>query len=361
MPKSPEHLGAIWEFLKSDEYVEEVRKIDRSLKVPTLTLLKVPFDLAQWQKVASQKYLNGLPEPYSDDPTQWLFHGHPARADKGTALHVALARLCGYRWPAETDATMRLSAEARDRVAKVAALPGRRDGSVPAFRRRRGTPTRRAAARLSCRRVRGRWSDALGRGGWSPRPMKCRQDMPPATAPGGLVARSAVSAALCSCSTSGRSVVDHRRARRRLHRRRALPPPRPCQSGTAGLRDARRLDHEARRRPARRGRAHPATEARTHPRRRAPYDIFVRWKPLDKQPLGWEPDLDDGVRLNIRPFVEAGVLAHVPNVKYSPQIAAMMSPPRRGTTVFNGKRRNDHHTTLAEKWAAREAAAGRFA
>lgn len=39
-----------------------------------------------------------------------------------------------------------------------------------------------------------------------------------------------------------------------------------------------------------------------------PYDIFVRWKPLARQPIGWEPDLDDGVRLNIRPFVVAEVL-----------------------------------------------------
>src|SRR5687768_6634036 len=39
-----------------------------------------------------------------------------------------------------------------------------------------------------------------------------------------------------------------------------------------------------------------------------PYDIYVRWKPVHEQPIGWEPDLNDGVRLNIRPFVEAGVL-----------------------------------------------------
>ena len=48
----------------------------------------------------------------------------------------------------------------------------------------------------------------------------------------------------------------------------------------------------------------------------APYDIFVRWKPLERQPIGWEPDLDDGVRLNIRPFIEADVLAFEPNVRY---------------------------------------------
>ena len=36
-----------------------------------------------------------------------------------------------------------------------------------------------------------------------------------------------------------------------------------------------------------------------------PYDIFVRWKPLRRQPIGWESDIDDGVRFNIRPFLTA--------------------------------------------------------
>ena len=36
-----------------------------------------------------------------------------------------------------------------------------------------------------------------------------------------------------------------------------------------------------------------------------PYDIFVRWKPLAEQPIGWEPDINDGVRMNIRPFMTA--------------------------------------------------------
>lgn len=35
----------------------------------------------------------------------------------------------------------------------------------------------------------------------------------------------------------------------------------------------------------------------------APFDIFVRWKPLSEQPLGWEPQLADGVRMNLRPWV----------------------------------------------------------
>jgi hypothetical protein len=88
-----------------------------------------------------------------------------------------------------------------------------------------------------------------------------------------------------------------------------------------------------------------------------PYDIFVRWKPLEKQPLGWEPDLDDGVRLNIRPFIEAGVLAHMPHVKYGVDRGKDVSSAP-WFTVFNGERRNDQHTTLAEKRAARAKAAG---
>jgi hypothetical protein len=37
----------------------------------------------------------------------------------------------------------------------------------------------------------------------------------------------------------------------------------------------------------------------------APVDIFVRWKPLHDQAQGWHPDLNDGIRQNIRPFLLA--------------------------------------------------------
>jgi hypothetical protein len=84
----------------------------------------------------------------------------------------------------------------------------------------------------------------------------------------------------------------------------------------------------------------------------APYDIFVRWKSLAQQPLGWEPDLDDGVRMNIRPFMTAGVLRHNKpprlNVKWDVDRGNdVQSAP--WYPVFKGKRVNDHHTTLEEK------------
>ena len=89
----------------------------------------------------------------------------------------------------------------------------------------------------------------------------------------------------------------------------------------------------------------------------APYDIFVRWKPLEKQPIGWDPDINDGVRLNIRPFMTAGVLReNTPpklNIKWEKDRGKdVESAPWHH--VFKGDRINDWHLTLAEKKAARE-------
>jgi hypothetical protein len=98
----------------------------------------------------------------------------------------------------------------------------------------------------------------------------------------------------------------------------------------------------------------------------APYDIFVRWKPIEEQPIGWNPDLNDGVRLNIRPFLSvpdvgkrgAGVLRDRPNVKWEKDRGSdVPSAPwyelglRYGGKV--GDRINDHHLSLEEKQKAR--------
>ena len=56
-----------------------------------------------------------------------------------------------------------------------------------------------------------------------------------------------------------------------------------------------------------------------------PFDIFVRWKSIHEQPIGWEPDINDGVRLNIRPFMVedipggkkgAGILRAKPKISW---------------------------------------------
>ena len=91
------HSGA---FCSSASSSSAVREIDQKLNVTNATLVKVPFDLAHWQKVAAEKYPHGLPKPFSSDPTQWLFNGHPKGSDQ--PLHVAVARLLGYQWPRQT-------------------------------------------------------------------------------------------------------------------------------------------------------------------------------------------------------------------------------------------------------------------
>jgi hypothetical protein len=94
-------------------------------------------------------------------------------------------------------------------------------------------------------------------------------------------------------------------------------------------------------------------EGEAAPDGKSGYDIYVRWKPLDQQPLGWEPDLNDGVRLNIRPWIEPwGTPSNSPlrakvNVNWRKD---------RGTNPDGTERHNDVHLTLAEKRIARAAA-----
>jgi hypothetical protein len=87
-----------------------------------------------------------------------------------------------------------------------------------------------------------------------------------------------------------------------------------------------------------------------------PYDIFVRWKPLHEQAIGWNPDLNDGVRMNIRPFMEAGILRKTPNIKWTKDRGKEPERNKADYPWFNtsGERVNDVHLTHVEKQAARD-------
>jgi hypothetical protein len=112
-----------------------------------------------------------------------------------------------------------------------------------------------------------------------------------------------------------------------------------------------------------------------------PFDLFVRWKPLARQPIGWEPDINDGVRMNIRPFLAsdlpggrtgAGVLRFKPNVKWGKDRGKEPQRPKdeypwfwnwdekaadfSGGGAFDGNRWNACHYTNQVKQAARNAA-----
>jgi hypothetical protein len=94
-------------------------------------------------------------------------------------------------------------------------------------------------------------------------------------------------------------------------------------------------------------RAGEAAPEEAPPRKRHGYDIYVRWKPLHQQPIGWEPDLNDGVRLNIRPLVTADVLRSRFTINWNKD---------RGKNPDGSERINDLHLTRKEKMEARKVA-----
>jgi hypothetical protein len=100
-----------------------------------------------------------------------------------------------------------------------------------------------------------------------------------------------------------------------------------------------------------------------------PFDIFVRWKPIEEQPVGWEPDINDGVRMNIRPFLAqdipgsrkgAGILRWKPNIKWSKDRGKEPSRPKEQYPwfwqdgEFTGDRVNDIHLSINDKQKARK-------
>lgn len=360
IPKNEKNLDAIWAYCSSQDFNMDVREIDKSLKVTNATLVKVPFDIDQWRSVAESR--PKLPEPYSDDPTQWIFHGHPAQAEPGTALHIVLGRVAGYRWPTEADADMRLADEARAWVTKAAELPaGDDDGllGVPAVAGEKSLADRLRAYLAAA--FGADWSDATER-------------------------RLVVAADETLDKKTARDSSLEAWLRDRAFRQHCtLFGQRPFVWHVwDGLKDGfsvfvhyHRFDQAALRkltytvlgdwlsRAKAEGNSLRLEKGRQLQQKlekilegESPYDIFVRWKPLAELPLGWDPDLDDGVRMNIRPFLEAGVLRDTPKIKWSKDRGKDLptAPWYHLGAAYGGKegdRINDHHTTLAEKNVAR--------
>ena len=355
------YLSSIFSFIESGEYLSEIRKLNQKLDVAAHTMVKVPFDLDHWTKVATAKYPNGLPGPYTDDPTQWIFHGHPCgsvvwdeerkwtihgplRTDD-TVLQVAVARLLGYRWPAELDANMELADEQREWVHRCEALTSYtdEDGIVCISPVRGEAPASDRLLNLLAAAYGNAWSN------------------------------DTLAALLKSADHAGKTLETWLREKF-FTQHYKLFQHRPfiwhiwdgLRDGFAALVNYHKLDAKlletlihtylgdwiTRQKQGIESGVDGSEErlaAACSVKKKlemiltgeAPYDIFVRWKPLEKQPIGWDPDLNDGVRLNIRPFLAvpdvgkkgAGVLREKPNIKWN----------------------KDHHLTLAKKRAAQKA------
>lgn len=398
VPHKASHLAALWVFCSSDVFVKELRKINQKLSVDNGYVSKVPFDVKYWEQVADEKYPNGLPKPYSEDPTQWIFHGHPARSDH--PLQVAVARLLGYRWPAELDNSIELSNEAREWVAKCTDLLAYADpDGIVCLSPIRGKES--AADRLR------RLLAAAFDGEWSL--TKERQLLESAAGNG-------KPAATLEEWLRDRFFEEH--CKLFHHRPFIWHVWDGLRDGFHALVSYHRLagpDGEGRRtlealaytylgdwierqraeqREGKEGADARLAAALDLQEQLAkilegdpPYDIFVRWKPLHQQPIGWEPDINDGVRVNIRPFMlarlrtggraGAGILRWKPNIKWgkdkgkepeslrpkadypwfwgcNPERYAEHRTDFMGGSQFDGVRWNDLHYTNRVKLSARE-------
>lgn len=384
IPSENNYVASIWSFCSSPAYHDEVRRIDQKLNVTSGTLVKVPFDLGHWTRVAEEQYPNGLPQPYTNDPTQWIFHGHPCGSviwdedSKWTAhgelrvddsvLQVAVARLLGYQWPAELDSDMELATEQREWVERCQALAGFVDDDgivcLPPVRGEKSADQRLEAL------LQAAYGDA-----WTT-PLKNRLLDAVGSKSLSLWLRDKFFEQHCKLFQhrpfiwhiwdglkDGFSVLVnyHKLDKSGLERLIYTYLGDWIRTQQAGLANG---EDGAQERLAAAEALKKQLEAILEGEK--PYDIFVRWKPLAEQPIGWTPDLNDGVRLNIRPFLYArdvskkgaGILRWAPNIKWAKDRGKdVESAPwyRLGLEYGEGEgaRINDHHLSLAEKRAAR--------
>ena len=330
LPKNNENRLAVYAYLKSEEFVAEVRKRNQKLAITTVAMVDVPFSLQKWQKVAEEKYPNGLPEPYSNDPTQWLFKGNPI--DSLKPLQVSVTRLLGYHWPEQE----------QDDLANYID----EDGIVPLVSAGREIP---AADRLR------ELLDVVYGSSWSAeKQAKMLADV-------GFVGKSLEDwlrdgffkqhVKLFKNRPFIWHIWDGRKdgfhALVNYHKLNTAALDRLIYTYLGSWIELQRGQRNFGE-PGADGRLVAALELKEKLEAiregQPPYDIYVRWKTLAEQPFGWNPDLNDGVRMNIRPFVTAGVLRNKFTVHWNKD---------RGKNPDGSERLNDLHFTNEEKLAAR--------
>ncbi|MDE0603733.1 MAG: hypothetical protein OXI18_04945 [bacterium] len=329
IPHDPLLVGALWEFCSSAEFGQSVRRIDSKLNVTNGSVTKVPFDVERWQKAADKR--GAVPEMQSDDPTQWLFKGDPSTSTE--PLQVAVARLLGYRWPEQGDDMLSPLADENGLLPLVPVA-----GEEPAAERLRSVLAKAYGDKWTANVQ----SELLRQVGFGELETWLRD---------GFFEQHTT---LFEQRPFIWHVWDGRRdgfgALANYHMLDTARLNRLIYTHLGGWIRAQRADREA---------GIPGADARLvaalalQEKLEAirdgdpPHDIYARWKSPAEQPIGWDPDLNDGVRVNIRPFVEAGVLRRRVNVKWNRD---------RGLNPDGTERLNDSHYTLAEKRAAKEGA-----
>ena len=352
VPEDKALVPAIFAYCSSSDFASSVFKLDQSLKPTNSSLVQVPFDVEHWVRVAMERYSGDLPKPQSSDPTHWLFDGHPKDSDQ--PLQVAVCRLVGYRWPRQTGSSFPdCPTLGPDGLESYVSADGIVCLSSVAGEETAGT------------RLRALLQSALGEEYNSAQLLAGKRST---TLEGWL--RDEFFEDHCQIfrqrpfiwhiwdglKDGFHALLNYHKLDRRnleklifsylgdwLTRKRQ-----DVQNGVEGA-DTRLAAAE-----------HLQSELKQILEGEKPFDIFVRWKPLHKQPIGWDPDLNDGVRMNIRPLITAaklykaakpGLLRMTPNIKYAKDRG--QEPPRDPNEfpwfVNSTDRINDHHLSLNEK------------
>jgi hypothetical protein len=362
VPYDLSQLPAVWAFCSSAEFAKVLRRVNPKLNVDNGYISKVPFDLGHWHAVAAERYPAGLPNPSASEPTQWLFDGHPKGSNE--PLQVAVARLVGYCWPRQTGSIFAgcpaldlngLEAYAdADGIVCLAPLAGEES----------------AADRLRSllRRVYGaeyNLSELL-KGKRSPTLEDWLRDEFFEEHSSIFHQRPFVWHVWDGRNDGFHALVnyhklDHRTLEKLIYSslgdwigRQRQDVTNDVEGADGRLAAAEHLQNELKK----------ILEGECSKDRTHGYDIFVRWKPLKSQPIGWEPDLNDGVRINMRPWIveaalyrttKPGILRVTPNIKYGKDRG---KEPLRDPKDFpwfkdNTDRNNDIHLSIEEKRRAR--------
>ena len=362
VPQNEGDLLALWSYCSSPEFKIEVRRLDQSLKVTTNTLEKIPFDIGLWREVGMETFSDGLTTRDSTAPTEWPFKGDiPTSNDP---LHVALARLVGYQWPRQTGSSFpdcpALGADCLEALADD-------DGIVCL------SPARGEAAAAD--RLRGLLAAAFG-DEWSNAKERellletaVANDAKKAAADLGDWLRQNFFAEHCKLFHSRPFIWQiwdgNPHGFNALVNYHKLAAPNGQGRKTLELLtytylgdwiDRQKLD-QAEGVNGADDRLAAALDLQRQLKKilegEPPYDLFVRWKPLHQQAIGWDPDIKDGVRLNIRPFLiaqlrkgsktGAGILRAKPGtIKWAKDRGKEPSRSKQEFPWFWGWDENDH-------------------